>query len=365
MKIEKEYIFGVVLGLIPVVILYFVLEYRPFGRANQAAEQKRSIPFISNAYKTSMDDIRLVELQIEAVTIDMHRYLGWFPEEKKKLKKASVKAIDDLELIKAYLRQLDFAGQLIELKKSNLAIIDMLIQIYDGIESKEQEDIKESFAGFNSLYSQYSEKLEEIIKKSEPIVKLPEDFDPSKEEIKFAQNQQDRQVYLNAVELIKEKRFVQAHKDLVSLKEKYRDTAFEHCIMLRMSDCLLMAEPNDQGDSIFNSEGGIALFSDILDGREYSPVLYDAFYKWRTQTQSFWYGISNMSEIPNLTYNLKRWQAVKTARQYLKTNPEDVWANAQVGLLLSLPNIGRGGPFGNDNLSHWGKLYTDVEGGIE
>jgi len=82
------------------------------------------MPLISNVYKARLDDIRLVELQIEAVTIDMHRYLGWFPEEKKMLKKASVKAIDDLELIKDYLRQLDFADQLIELKKSNLAITD-------------------------------------------------------------------------------------------------------------------------------------------------------------------------------------------------------------------------------------------------
>ena len=46
-----------------------------------------------------MDDIRFVELQIEAVTNDMYRYLGWFPDEKEMLKKESVKAIDDLVLI--------------------------------------------------------------------------------------------------------------------------------------------------------------------------------------------------------------------------------------------------------------------------
>jgi len=255
MKIEKEHILGVVLGLIPVVILYFVLEYRPFAKANQTAKQKNSMH----------------------LTIDMYRYLGWFPEEKKMLKKAPIKAIDNLEVIRDYLQQLDFTGQLIELKKSNLAIADRLIRIYDGIDSKEQEGIKKSFAEFNSLYSQYSEKLEEVIKKDEPVAKLPEGFDPKKEEIKFAQNQRDRQVYLNAVELIKERRFGQAYKDLASLKDKYKDTVFENCIKLKMSDCLLMSEPNNHGGSVFNPEEGMAFLSGILESREYSPVLFDAF----------------------------------------------------------------------------------------
>jgi len=190
---------------------------------------------------------------------------------------------------------------------------------------------------------------------------LPEGFDHGKEEIKFAQNQPDRQVYLKAVELIQSKNLVQAYEDLVGLKEKYKDTDFENCIKLRMSDCLLMIDTNGQNGSADDDEKGIGLLSNILDGQEYSPVLFDAFYKWRTQTQSFYYGMSNMSEIPNWQYNLKRWQAVQTIRQYLKNNPDDAWANAQVGLLLNLPNIGRGGPFGNDNLSHWGKLYTNIK----
>jgi len=75
--------------------------------------------------------------------------------------------------------------------------------------------------------------------------------------------------------------------------------------------------------------------------------------------------MSNMSEIPNWQYNLKRWQVIKTIKRYLKTHPDDAWANAQLGLLLSLPNIYRDGPFGNDNLSHWGKLYTNIESKTE
>jgi len=218
MKIQKSHIFGVILGLTPVVVLYFALECRPFAKANQTAKQKNSIPLISEPYAASVDDLRFVELQIEAVTIDMYRYLGWFPDEKEILKKASVKAIDNLEVIRDYLQQLDFTGQLIELKKSNLANIDKLIQIYDGIELKSTDDIKKAFAEFNDVYSQYSEKLGKSIKENQPVVKLPEDFDPGEEEIKFAQNQQDRQAYLDAVKLIKEKKFDQAYKDLAGLR---------------------------------------------------------------------------------------------------------------------------------------------------
>mgnify|MGYP000132517937 CR=1 FL=1 len=365
MKIAREHFIGVALGLIPVVMLYFALECRPFAKANQTAEQKNSMPLISEPYEASLDDIVFVGLQTEAITIDIHRYLGWFPDEKERLKKASVKAVDDLRTIKNYLGRLYFDEKLIELKKFNLANIDKLIQIYDGIELKSTDEIKKSFAEFIDVYSQYSEELAKAIRRNEPVTKLPKGFDSGKEEIKFAHNPQDRQVYLKAVNLIKEQRFDQAYKYLASLKDKYKDTAFEGCIKLKMSDCLLMAEPNEQSESLFKPEKAIALLSDILDDEEYSPILFDVFYKWRTETQSLWHGMSNISEIPDWQYNLKRWQVIKTIKRYLKTHPDDAWANAQVGLLLSLPNIGRGGPFGNDNLSHWGKLYTNIESEAE
>lgn len=352
MKIDREHIVGVILGLIATAILYAILEYRPFSRANQAAEQKRSMPTTSEPYKANLDDVRFVELQISAVTTDMYQYLGWFPDEKEMLKKASAKAIDNLGTIKAYLRQLHFTWPLSELKVTNLAIADRLIQIYDGIESKEQDDIKESFAGFNGLYSQYSQKLKEVIRQNKPVEKLPEGFDSKSEEIKWAQNQEDGKLYFNAVKLIEERKFFEAYNDLTDLRVKYKDTVFETCIMLRLSYCLYRAESRDIGDNIFDPDKVIELLLRIIDNRQYSPVLFKAFYKWRTHTQSLWHGISNMSEIPNWEYNLKRWQAIQTIRQYLKTNPDDVWAKSQVNLLLGLPNIGRGGPFGNDNLSH-------------
>jgi len=352
----KRYFVGVGLGLILVFVIYVLLGRFPFDNTHQNAGQQSSMPAVSNSYEPSLDDIRFVELQFSAVITDMYMYLGWFPEEKEMLKKASVKAISDLKTIKDYLRQLNFTGDLIELKDMHLAIIDMLVQIYDGIELKSTDDIKRAFAEFNGLY--YSEKYEEALKQYKSLEKLPEDYDLKEPECAY--NQQDKETYLNAIEFVKEKRFDQAYKDLVRLREKYKDTAFEHCIMLKMSYCLIMAEPNERGDSEFNSEKkGIALLSDILDAGEYSPVLFDAFYKWRTMTQLFWHGMSNMSEIPNWEYNEKRWSVIQTVKQHIKDNPDDVWAKTQMNLLLSLPNIKRGGPFGNYNIDHWVMLYQE------
>jgi len=310
MEIKKEHIISVVLGLIPIVILYFVLECHPFSKVNQTVEQKHSMPPIDDSYIATLHDIRFIELQIEAVTIDMYRYLGWFFDRKEMMRKASAKAIDDLRTIKDYLQQISFTADLIKLKNINLSIIEKLTKIYDGIDLKEEEDIEKSFAGINDLCSQYSKMLKEVAKKNRHDVKLSKDFNPNNEEIGFAQNQQNGQVYLS-------------------------------------------------------SEMGIVILSEILDSRIYSPVLFDTFCRWRTQTQLFWGGMSNMSDIPNWEYNLKRWQAIQTIRQYLKTNPDDIWAKAQVNLLMALPNISRGGSFGNDNLSHWGVLYTDVKDDIE
>jgi hypothetical protein len=292
MRAAKQYGIGVLAGPITAVILCTILGCGLFSQEKKTDEPVFQMPTITNQYEASLDDIRFVQLQVEAVTIDMYLYLGWFPDEKDALKKASVKAIRDLEMIKVYLQQLAFTGQLREFKETNQAIIDRLIQIYDDIESKNEADIKQSFTDFNNLNSQYAGQLEIFIKKNTPVTKIPADFDPNK-----------------------------------------------------------------PGITVSDDEKGLALLSDIIDNQEYSPILDEAFYKWRIQTQVQNYGLSNMSLIPNLQYNLKRWQVINTIKQYLRTNPTDVWANAQIDLLLDLPNINRGGAFGNDSLTQWGQTY--------
>ncbi len=201
------------------------------------------VPVINDSYEGSLDDIRFVDLQILAVMIDMDRYLGWLFSEKGMVKKASIKAVNDLGTIKDYLQQIAFTDNLLELRDINLTIIDKLIHTYDNIDTKQEEEIRKDFDECSLIYCQYLKKFEEI-------------------------------------------------------KDKYEDSGFKHCIAIKMADCLILAEPNEE-DSILDFEKRITLLLSILDSKEYSPVLFQTFYKWRTQTQEFWHGMSNLSDIPN------------------------------------------------------------------
>jgi len=130
--------------------------------------------------------------------------------------------------------------------------------------------------------------------------------------------------------------------------------------MLKLSDCLFGGN-EENNDQLFDPEIAIGLLRSIIERKQYSPVLYQVFYKWRTKTQEYRHGMSNLSGIPNTDYNLVRWEIVQTIKQYLIDNPHVTWAKTQVDLLLRLPNIARGGPFGNDNIIHDWNLYHDLD----
>ena len=309
-----------------------------------------------------LDELRYVDLQVAAVTTDMYLYLGWGLEEKDMMKDASQKAIANLNEFKTRLTNLSLPNELGKLENMSLELIDRLQKIYNGIEKKKIEEIKEEFSPFNELYLQYSEEFKDVYEKYSYEVEFAEDYDPIDEEIKLIQDQKDKDVYLNVVELIKNKNYTKAYGDLNNLRSKYKDTSFEDCIMLKLSDCLLMKDSDiEEEGRLKGSEHSLEILTNIIDKADYAPILYEAFYKWRTVTQELYHGMSNMSDIPNKEYNEKRWQVIQTIKKYSVDNPNDVWAKAQIVLLLDLLNIQRGGSFGNDNLIHWGILYSDIK----
>ncbi|MGD9014841.1 MAG: hypothetical protein PVI33_02305 [Candidatus Omnitrophota bacterium] len=309
---------------------------------------------------SQLEKLAFLELQIGAVTTEMYMYLGWFPDNKEGIKQASGEAIVDLDEIRQQVAELKLPKQLSGLKEANLNVIDKLKEIYTGVENKESEEIKQGFVSLGGLHSQYSEKLKSALMQYRPMQELPEDFHPVDEEVKLTQNEEDRIGYLNLIDKIKKKKYRQAYQDLNSLAERYKDSAFQDCIMMRASDCLLMANRDLSEDKMGEYEEGIEILEKIMDKNSYSPVLYEVFYKWRTTNQYYNHGMSNMSQIPNKEYNERRWQIIQVIKQYLKANPEDLWAKEQVELLLSLPNITRGGLIGNSNFAHWGALYVDL-----
>ncbi|MHA1676296.1 MAG: hypothetical protein ACTSU6_03875, partial [Candidatus Njordarchaeales archaeon] len=125
---------------------------------------------------SQMDKMAFIQLQISAVTTEMYRYLGWFPDEKEWIKEASEKAIVDLDEIRQQVTELKLPRQLAKLKKANLKVIDKLKEIYVGIEKKKAEDIKKEFATLEELNSQYSEKFKDALKKYRPMQEMPQGF---------------------------------------------------------------------------------------------------------------------------------------------------------------------------------------------
>ena len=308
-----------------------------------------------------IDEFPYIALQIDAVSTDMSLYLGWLFEEKGQMAEAAKKAIARLDEIRDYLISLDLPEELHLLRDAQVKIIDRYKEIYSGIEKKKTKEIDNEFNSLDKLNGKYIEELKRVVEKIEYTKRFPgKNFKVIDEEISLIQDRQDKKIYLNAVELIKDKKYQRAYEILTGLRKKYKNTSFEYCIMYRISDCLLMEDSNLEVDDKDSRETGIELLSNILDSNVYLPILYYVFLKWRTMEQSYNYGMSNYSEIPNEMYNRKRWHIVQLIKEYLHSNPDDKWAQTQIFLLLDLPNINRGTPYGNTNLLYWGKLYTDI-----
>lgn len=261
-------------------------------RQSDREETEHLMPEVEKSYVASLDDIRFAEMQMWAVVTDMDRYLGWYSDEKDLIKKASVRAGSDLKEVERYLKAVQFSGKLAQLRDMQLVILHLMAKFYDGIESRNDADCAAMTVDLKGIYSKYSEKLAAMTKGMVPEVESLE-------------------AYMAAA-----------------------------------------GEPNDKKWDTVDPEKELVIMERVLDSGKYSPMLAKTYIDWRTKTQLYWHGASNMSEIPNWEYNLKRWQIIKTIRQHLKANPSDSVAARQAEMLLALENIGRGGPFGNNVLNY-------------
>jgi len=309
-----------------------------------------------------LDSISYYDLQVGAVTTDMYLYLRWLPDEKEAMKKASDEAISHLKYIKEQVENLDTPTVGKEMEEVYLSALDKLQNIYHGVELKDIEEIKKEFGEFNELFSQYrkvhNKLYQDQLKKEEPekeILPPPPQF----------KSKPDQENYDYALELIKENKFEKAYCLLQELDQKYSvDSPIKNFILLNLSDCLLKAfyGSNKAISSLENpEEKGKDILEDIVNGNDYSPVLFDVFLRWRTLTQSLEYGMSNFSKIPNWEYNKKRKRLIEIIKTYAKEHPDDIWPRKQIELLLFLPNISRGALMGNYNLMFLADLYLDTE----
>ena len=311
--------------------------------------------------KDVLDQLRFAELQIAAVTTDMYLYLGWAPDEKEGMKEASVRAIANLDQLRDQVMQQNFPEQAAPLKGLTLQMIAQLTTIYRGIENKETVQIKEEFSPFNDLYEKYAEGFKTLWQKSSGDAEPAQELNSFEEELRWFHDAKVKERYRQAVEQIKAKNYAVAYETLKDMPDAIQDGPASDLIKLRFSDTLMIDYEAVNIEGLDAAEKGLDLLTEIINSGRYSPVLYEAFYKWRTSEQQFNHGMSNMSAIPNKKYNEKRRQVIQTVKNYLSENSGDAWARTQLALLWDLPNIQRGGPYGNDNLIHWGILYADLK----
>ena len=319
-----------------------------------------------------LDQIRYCELQMEAVIVDMHLYLGWLPDEKDEMTKAAKKALSRLRDVRDRAVALSTPESCSDITELFLDGVSGLEKLYTDVADKDGDEIAAVTAEWAEVGAQYVAKGRRFKRTSlaaaqdEASELQPDSWLEAK----------DKYRYEHAVQLMAKRDYRNARVVLEELQADYPDNAF---ILLHLADSTVKAyyidivsahhsdieEGRDgNADGIEPEKAAAQLLGRIVDGDEYSPVLSEAFLKWRTLAQDSTYGPSNSSEIPNWEYNEKRMRLVGIIRTHIEGHPDDSWAKYQKLELLTLPNITRRELTGNSNLFIWGMLYG-LEGLLE
>lgn len=304
-------------------------------------------------FSEAIEQLAYFDKQIYAVITDMELWLGWDYDDKSFGQKSTSKALQDLSAIKKEIVSFDAPAEVAGIKNVELQAIGRLEKIYTDIYKKDENRIAAEFKWFYELGESYSSELAAGAKKYARFPKLPKDFDIVSEEAALAGKGGDRANYKKAMGQMKKKDYAGVVKILEGMLPRYQGTPFEDCIKVRLSDCYLKEDAGDAGDP----PKGMQFLKEAVDSERYSPLLYDAFLRWRTAVQAVDYGMTNTSLIPNMEYNKKRWQLIGVIRKYLADHPDDNWAINQINMLINLPNVERAGQYGNSNLSYYSMLY--------
>jgi len=301
-----------------------------------------------------LDLLNCYALQLDAVIIDMDLYLDRLLEEKQLVQEAAQRAVENLAELKQQVGAITAPEPCADLAALLVSAIDALQVLYADVASKgseqirkEQEEFWRLSSAFTGLYGLFERET-----LSGDDERLPEP-EPQLQPVA------DLERYTRAMELMAQGKYDDARALLTELQERHADDPF---VLLRKTDCIVRASlaPDRDIETVEDAEGAaIAILEGIVDGERYSPVLFEAFLKWRTLTQAHYHGVSNYSDIPNWQYNQKRLHVLKVIQKHLSENPDDVWAQYQKDALVFFPNIKRGGMAGNTNLTLWGLLYAE------
>ncbi|HNX90875.1 MAG TPA: hypothetical protein PKG81_03350, partial [Candidatus Omnitrophota bacterium] len=233
----------------------------------------------------AIDELSYAEIMISAVTVDMAAYIDCVPEDMAVARGVALKAIADLDEIKRFVGGISADGELSALKKMNLDISDMLISAYSMIGIGDQARVAEKMDEVIIKCEHYAETAGPVYEKYN-LITDSSDLSPYEAEKKLIESVEDSETYLEALKYCDEEKYPEAGELLRKLLDKYTDKSFGDCIKLQISNCLILGNINSKtADRAAGLEEGIGLLTEILDSGKYSPVLYEAFFRWRTLEQ--------------------------------------------------------------------------------
>lgn len=306
-----------------------------------------------------LDEIAFYEYQIGAVMEDMLLYIAWDVDDKKNMAIESKIALEHLDMIIADISSLGTPEEASFVRTDLVDSINDLKAIYTNIEKKDRVKVGEELAVLGKKYKAYQEKMGKKFK-----LDIGDEVKSAQEPRPVFSTKELDVEYAEALDSITQKNYVNAYKVLSSLKGRVdTDTASYDYVVFNITEVLGKSSYTNYRvvSEKENEEEMIKQYAEDIFKKEYSPLFFELFVRWRTLEQSMNHGLSNWSEIPNWEYNLKRKGLINKIKIYLKNNPMDNWARIQMMQLLGLDNIMRGGPMGNNVLNYLGVLYMDLQ----
>ncbi|MFC1808972.1 hypothetical protein ACFL3D_02465 [Candidatus Omnitrophota bacterium] len=323
----------------------------------------------SFAYEAEFEYEHLVlwhaQTQMKAAINDMLLPVAWYPDDTDMLREVSEQLVEDLDEISVFILDNMSHKDLEPYKDDILEMINLLARSFKDYDLKEEDDFCEEFDEFYEFRNKVGEDFNKFLldRREREMFEMPEQIEYWTEyESNLAETPEDAIRYREAIQLMSDHYFDEAFPIIEEMFKRYDESEpFHDALSVALSDCLerITSDVRITGEWE-DSEFSLFLLEEIINKKEYTPLLCKAFYRWRTLEQYLNHGTSNMSKIPNKEYNEKRWEIIKVIHEHLIEHPDDAWAWGQRNWLMELPIIERGGPCGNSNLIHWALLYTDV-----
>ena len=173
----------------------------------------------------------------------------------------------------------------------------------------------------------------------------------------------DKQQFIHSKEFetykkLKRTNIAEAVDLLQKIVERTADAQESSVYAIELADQYVMHPDSTIEDAV---DSAIAIYKRIIDRKQYSLFLFEAWVKWRTVTQDFFHGSSRSSDIPNRDYDRVREEAAVTVLRHITKDRKDDLAVNQFLLLATHDIVKRFGEYqyGNQNAVEFHNLFSE------